>query len=58
MTSSGAACAAACLLADAAVDLAAQIDTGLQRWGVVTHGGSGRLVYAMEVDGYGNQPYP
>ena len=52
--SAAAACAAASTLADAAVDLASQIDAGLQRWGVVRHGESGQRVYAMEVDGYGN----
>ena len=49
-----AACADAIALAASASDLADQIDAGLQRWGVVTHGESGQRVYAMEVDGYGN----
>ena len=49
-----AACGDAIALAASASALADQIDAGLQRWGVVTHGESGQRVYAMEVDGYGN----
>ena len=39
-------------LAREAEALAADIDSGIQRWGVVSH--LGHRVYAMEVDGFGN----
>ena len=47
-------CSAALTLAADAEALASEIDAGVRRWGVVTHGGTGRRIYAMEVDGYGN----
>tara|TARA_B110000208_G_scaffold173211_1_gene216830 strand:- start:177 stop:1781 length:1605 start_codon:yes stop_codon:yes gene_type:complete len=41
-------------LADDAKALAKEIDDGIHRFGIVRHGLTGDMIYAMEVDGFGN----